>query len=249
MEIRVKKSTIVYISIIIILIIIIGVLAYAFLDTKQNNEKEIGNLQNKVNLLSTKIQNTSNINNTVSNEKEELNESELKEVEEFLNTEENNGFIQVQYNKVEDIDDLQWIWILISASQKIGDTTDKAKQEYSTLKNGEVFDTPIYKYKSEDLISFIKEKTGKQYTVEKLKNILPEEVIWNENNENCYLATGEAGYNQVTNLSGYKQSNKYFISGKYYNANYNDNGEETTEFTVTLQKNNTEYIFVSNQMK
>ena len=39
--------------------------------------------------------------------------------------------------------------ILISASQKIGDTSNTAMQEYSQLKNGEVFDTPVYKYKSE----------------------------------------------------------------------------------------------------
>ena len=37
---------------------------------------------------------------------------------------------------------------------------------YNELKNGEVFDTPVYKYKSEELINFIKEKTGKQYTVD-----------------------------------------------------------------------------------
>ena len=42
MEIRVKKSTIICIIIIIILIIGIGVLAYELINTKQNNEKEIG---------------------------------------------------------------------------------------------------------------------------------------------------------------------------------------------------------------
>ena len=113
MEIRVKKSTIICIIIIIVLIIGIGVLAYELISTKQNNEKEIGDLQNRVNTLSSNMQNTSKEENTVSNEKQELNEEELKDIENFLNNEENNGFIQGNYSKIEDISDLQWDWILI----------------------------------------------------------------------------------------------------------------------------------------
>ena len=128
MEIRVKKSTIICIIIIIVLIIGIGVLAYELISTKQNNEKEIGDLQNRVNTLSSKMQNTSKEENTVSNEKQELNEEELKDIENFLNNEENNGFIQGNYSKIEDISDLQWNWILISASQKIGDTSNTSMQ-------------------------------------------------------------------------------------------------------------------------
>lgn len=249
MEIRVKKSTIICIIIIIVLIIGIGVLAYELINTKQNNEKEIGDLQNKVNTLSTNMQSTLKEGNTVSDEKQELNEDELKDVEEFINNEENNGFIQGNYSKIEDISDLQWNWILINASQKIGDTSNTAMQEYSQLKNGEVFDTPVYKYKSDELINFIKEKTEKQYTVDKLQSVLPEDIVWSENEEYCYLSTGEAGYNQATDLSGYKKSNKYVINGKYYNPQYNENGEEVSTFTVTMQKADTGYIFVSNEMK
>lgn len=250
MEIRVRKSTIICAIVIIVLIIGIGVLAYELVSTKQNNEKEIGDLQNKVNTLSKNMQSTLKEDNTVSDEKQELNEDELKDVEEFINNEENNGFIQGNYNKIEDISDLQWNWILIGASRKIGDTSNTAMQEYSQLKNGEVFDTPVYKYKSEELINFIKEKTGKQYTVDKLQSILPEDIVWSGNQEYCYLSTGEAGYNQATDLSGYKQSNKYIVSGKYYNPQYNDdNGEEVTSFTVTLQKIDDGYVFVSNEMK
>lgn len=76
MEIRVKKSIIICIIIIIVLIIGIGVLAYELVDTKQNNEKEIEDLQNRVNTLSSNMQNTSKEENTVSNEKQELNEEE-----------------------------------------------------------------------------------------------------------------------------------------------------------------------------
>ncbi len=249
MEIRVRKSTIICVVIIIALIIGIGVLAYELVDTKQNNEKEIEDLQNRVNTLSSNMQNTSKEENTVSNEKQELNEEELKDIEEFLNNEENNGFIQGNYSKIEDISDLQWNWILISASQKIGDTSNTAKQEYSQLKNGDAFDTPVYKYKSDELINFIKEKTEKQYTVDKLQSVLPEDIVWSENEEYCYLSTGEAGYNQATDLSGYKKSNKYVINGKYYNPQYNENGEEVSTFTVTMQKADTGYIFVSNEMK
>lgn len=250
MEIRVRKSTVICIVIIIVLIMAIGVLAYELVNTKQNNEKEIGDLQNKINTLSTaNIQNTSKEDNTISTEKQELSENELDNIEEFLNNEENNGFIQGEYNNVEDISELQWTWILIGASQKIGDTSNTAVQEYDKLMNGNVLDIPVYKYNSEELINFIKEKTGKQYTVNKLQSILPEDIIWNENEEYCYLSTGEAGYNQVTDLSGYKQSNKYIINGKYYNSRYNQNGEETTSFTVTLQKADTGYIFISNNMK
>lgn len=249
MEIRVKKSTIICIIIIIVLIIGIGVLAYELISTKQNNEKEIGDLQNRVNTLSSNMQNTSKEENTVSNEKQELNEEELKDIENFLNNEENNGFIQGNYSKIEDISDLQWDWILISASQKIGDTSNTSMQEYSQLKNGEVFDTPVYKYKSEELINFIKEKTEKQYTVDKLQSVLPEDMVWSENEEYCYLSTGEAGYNQATDLSGYKQANNFIVSGKYYNPQYNENGEEISSFTVTMKNADTGYIFVSNEMK
>lgn len=228
MKIRIRKSTLICIVIIIALIIAIGILAYELANTKQNNKKE---------------------DNTISTEKQELNEDELKDIEKFLNTEENNGFIQCKYNKIEDISDLQWNWILISASQKIGDTSNTAIQEYIKLKNEEVLGTPVYKYKSEDLINFLKEKTGKQYTIDNLQSILPEDIVWNENKEYCYLSTGEAGYNQVKDLSGYKQSNKYVINGKYYNLQYDDNGEKITSFTVTLQKTDTGYVFISNEIK
>ena len=249
MEIKVRKSTIVCIVVIIVLIMAIGILTYELANTKQNNEKEIGDLQNKVNTLSANMQNTSKEDNIVSNEKQELNEDELKDIEEFLNNEENNGFIQGNYSKIEDISDLQWNWILIGASQKIADTSNTTIQEYRKLKNGDVLDTPVYRYKSEELVNFIQEKTGKQYTVEKLKSILPEDIIWSENEEYCYLSTGEAGYNQVTDLSGEKQANKYIINGKYYNSNYDENGDEITSFTVTLQKTNVGYVFISNEMK
>lgn len=228
MKIRIRKSTLICIVIIIALIIAIGILAYELANTKQNNKKE---------------------DNTISTEKQELNEDELKDIEKFLNTEENNGFIQCKYNKIEDISDLQWNWILISASQKIGDTSNTAIQEYIKLKNEEVLGTPVYKYKSEDLINFLKEKTGKQYAIDNLQSILPEDIVWNENKEYCYLSTGEAGYNQVKDLSGYKQSNKYVINGKYYNLQYDDNGKKITSFTVTLQKTDTGYVFISNEIK
>lgn len=250
MEIRVRKSTVICTVIIIVLIVAIGVLAYEFVNTKQSNEKEIGELQNKVNTLSaTNIQNTSKEDNTVSTEKQELTEDELNNIEEFLNNEENNGFIQGEYNNVEYISELQWTLILIGASRKIGDTSNTAVQEYDKLMNGDVLGIPVYKYNSEELINFIKEKTGKQYTVNKLQSILPEDIVWNENEEYCYLSTGEAGYDQAIDLSGYKQSNNYIVSGKYYNSQYNQNGEETTSFTVTLQKTDTGYIFISNNMK
>ena len=228
MKIRIRKSTLICIVIIIALIIAIGILAYELANTKQNNKKE---------------------DNTISTEKQEINEDELKDIEKFLNNEENNGFIQCKYNKIEDISDLQWNWILISASQKIGDTSNTAIQEYIKLKNEEVLGTPVYKYKSEDLINFLKEKTGKQYTVDKLQSVLLEDIVWSENEEYCYLSTGEAGYNQATDLSGYKQSNKYVINGKYYNLQYDDNGEKITSFTVTLQKTDTGYVFISNEIK
>ena len=228
MKIRIRKSTLICIVIIIALIIAIGILAYELANTKQNNKKE---------------------DNTISTEKQELNEDELKDIEKFLNNEENNGFIQCKYNKIEDISDLQWNWILISASPKIGDTSNTAIQEYIKLKNEEVLGTPVYKYKSEDLINFLKEKTGKQYTIDNLQSILPEDIVWNENKEYCYLSTGEAGYNQVKDLSGYKQSNKYVINGKYYNLQYDDNGEKITSFTVTLQKTDIGYVFISNEIK
>lgn len=102
---KIRKSTLICIVIIIALIIAIGILAYELANTKQNNKKE---------------------DNTISTEKQELNEDELKDIEKFLNNEENNGFIQCKYNKIEDISDLQWNWILISASQKIGDTSNTA---------------------------------------------------------------------------------------------------------------------------
>lgn len=72
---------------------------------------------------------------------------------------------------------------------------------------------------------------------------------WSENEEYCYLSTGEAGYNQAIDLFGYKQANKYIVSGKYYNPQYNENGEEISSFTVTMKKADTVYIFVSNEMK
>lgn len=55
---KIRKSTLICIVIIIALIIAIGILAYELANTKQNNKKE---------------------DNTISTEKQELNEDELKE--------------------------------------------------------------------------------------------------------------------------------------------------------------------------
>lgn len=168
-------------------------------------------------------------------------------MEEFLNKEENNGFIQSKYDNIEQI---EWTWVLICASDKLGNDS-QAIQEYCNLMNIDTYETPVYKCKSRDIINFIKEKTGKQYTKHELKNILPEELVWDENGEVCFLATGDAGYDQAMNITGYKQADKYIVSGDYYNPQYNvQTGDmDITSFTVTLQKTNSGYIFISNVMK
>lgn len=226
MNIKLRKGQVICVILIIALISIIGLLAYKLQKVEQNNIS---------------------FNDTNLNKKQELSSNEIQEIEEFLNDGDNNGFIQSEYDN---IDDIEWIWVLLCSS--IGDTSEDAVQDYCNLMNLDKNECniPLYKFISEDIISFIKEKTKKLYTINELKSILQEEMVWDKNGEVCFLNTGDAGYDQAINITGYKQEDKYVVKGDYYNPQMNlKTGENVTSFTVTLQKIDNSYIFISNSMK
>lgn len=260
MEIKIRKSTIICVILILIFMVTTGVLAYELLNTKQNNEEKIGKLQNQVHTLerilsstnerleantTTNENNNSSTNNTKASEKQTLNINQLSEIESFLNKEENNGFIQSEYDN---IDQIQWIDVLLCASNSIGNNSNEVYKEYSRLNGGSLGIT-VYKYNSKNLIKFIKEKTGKEYTVQNLKNMFKEYVCWSKNDEDCYIEVGDSAFNFIKCTEGYMQGEKYIIKGKFDNLKYNSKLEEVTTFTVTLQKDDKGYIFISNDMK
>ena len=82
MEIRIRKSTLICVIIILIMFIAVSVLGYEFFNIKKNNEEKIQSLQNKINELeqdnntienNIEDTNTSNTNTEITKENEKIN--------------------------------------------------------------------------------------------------------------------------------------------------------------------------------
>lgn len=233
-KVKISLGTFICLIIIFVLVIVIGFLGCKlYIKDEINKNNEVSNVQNSNDTQITK-----------NDEKQELTQEELKELEDYLNTEENNGFLTSSYSKIEDVNLTD---VLICAVQKIGEFSNAIVEEYEK-EYGFDIDTPVYKYNQDKVVDFIEEKTG----VEFYKMNYDLSLAYNNKYNAYYIEPGGAVYNFVNSLSGYKEGNKYVVSGKYNDFAYDSNDEnnrQCTTFTVVLKKSENGYIFVSNQMK
>ena len=256
MEIRIRKSTLICVIIILIMFIAVSVLGYEFFNIKKNNEEKIQSLQNKINELeqdnntienNIEDTNTSNTNTEITkeNEKINLNNDEINKITEYINEAENNVFVKCEYSNINNINYSLIIGGAFISEKYECETPVKRFEELS----GDVgYDGPIYKFTYEDVRKLFESKIGTVPT--DLENILKDmNLVYDSKNKVYYLATGEYYGTQVTVESGYKKGNTYVVNGKYENPLYNEQGEEVDNFTLTLEKNGEGYKFISNTLK
>lgn len=244
-EIVIRKSTFAYICIILILIVIISVLAFKLMQVK--NEENSANTTIESNSIKEVNTVENNTNKNVSNEKTELSEKELEEFTNFLNKEENNGFIQSEYKKIEDV---SWYRVLACAVSAIGEQSAMVNQEFTELTGMGSPDTVVYKYNMNDVLSFVENKTGEEMRDANDFSDLSydEDIIFDGTGDTCFITPDGAYYNFIKCIEGYKKENNYVIKGKYVVTNqYTENGQEYNGFQVTLKKSNDGYVFVSNE--
>ena len=248
MEIKVRKSTIIYVTIILILLALIGIIGYEFINIKQNNNKEIEKLKNQLNTLQENKENQNNSIDedktlTTSNEKQQLTEKELDEVTQFLNERDNNGFVLCEYDNIENV---RYPIIIGCAFMTSKYESEEANKRYCELFDLDRYEYPLYKFTLQDAQNLFKTKTG---TIpSNLEFELNDMGLVNDDNNIYYIPSGENYTEKVKAASGIKQGSKYIVNGIYETSVLNNEDNEASEFTVTMKKTNDGYIFVSNKM-
>lgn len=72
---------------------------------------------------------------------------------------------------------------------------------------------------------------------------------WSDKYQAFYATFTDSQHNDVTCVSGTKTSDgKYEINGNYTTLQYNQESKKVKSFTITLQKQGNNYLFVSNIM-
>lgn len=105
---------------------------------------------------------------------------------------------------------------------------------------------PVFKFKKSKIDIFLKEKLGKTYSdvIERLTN---NGYVYNSQYDAIYTMHGDTANDTIECVSGTKTSDgKYEINGNYKNLKYNNSKEKVKSFTLTLQKQGDNYLFVSN---
>lgn len=167
----------------------------------------------------------------------ELTSEELKEIEDFINKEENNGFAW-GYSNVEAIVMAKW-GKSSSAQYEEGHweiTEDESKAIISSY--GEI-DGDVTKVTAKEAQEIYKEKTGKEISLDNLKS---NEWTYIEKYDSFYYMTGGSPYNIESKCeSGYKNS-----SGKYIVKVSGSHEAEKWNYhtTITLQKNESTYFII-----
>lgn len=248
MEIRVRKSTIICILIILILLVVLGGIGYEFITMKQNNNEEIEKLQNQINTLQNNIENQSksintNLSSTMSSEKQQLTEKELEEITEYLNIPENNGFIACEYDKIEKV---RYPLVIGCAFMTSDYESEEANKRYCEINNLDSYEYPLFKFTLQDAQNLFKTKTG--VIPSNLEFELNDMGLVNDINNTYYIPSGENYTAKVSATNGTKQGNKYIINGVYETLIFTNEDKEASDFSVIMEKTNNGFIFISNQM-
>ncbi len=247
------------IAIIVIVLIVLGAL---YINQNINNE-ENNNLESGAgNSLAEIIEEneTNNESNNTSDSKETNNEkiiknqenneytnakpekviypvnlttSELKEIEEYLNQKENNGFVS-PYNTYTKPSEINLNTIFYDAFALEGGNNSLSEDELNAYKAmGRYGDTDIRKVTTEQAKQRYLEKTGE--TLTNLSSRL--NWIYLEQYDAYYTEGGDTGMVDVKCLSGLKNEDGTYVV-KINAGNVNE--------TVILKKNGDNYLFISN---
>lgn len=160
-----------------------------------------------------------------------LTDSELDYFTNYFNEYDNNGFLQSYYSDIRDIDLSQVLYYGAGYT----DTYNLSEDEYILYENStgyEIF-CDITKLTTEQINSLLIKKTGVSFN--EINNGL--DWLFLEEYDAYYFEHGDTNYAPVECLSGYKEDDLYVI--QYDHTYYGSS-------TVTMQKKNGNYLFVSN---
>ena len=196
-------------------------------------EEKSSNLQEKIDTISSTINNTEN-----ENLKTELTSEELTGIANFLNNEENNGFLFTTYNNVKEIE-----WSPIFLQEKYLCKDNSIDSEYIEVTGIEEITGGIYKVTTSQIREVIKEKTGEDVT--DINSINLNRFIYSSKYDSYYGICTDYIFTLVSCIDGYKEGNLYVINYK----GIDDVGSAFFEKgTVKLVKVNNTYQFVSNEV-
>lgn len=211
----------------------------------QKNDKEDNDTSNDKNNATT--------NEVVeSNSKVSLTVSELNEIGNFLNSEENNiSFLCINYTSPEDlvkqIANGSSINCMSAAINEIRYTIAASKYSVEPSENqiklNYVGDTGAHLISEENLIKLFKEKFNYQYTKDEIRNVL--KSCYNKKLDMYVFYVSDTNIMKVLVKNGYKENEKYYINVEL--EPYSDDGENNENVTaeVVLEKVNNKYTFYS----
>ena len=211
----------------------------------QKNDKEDNDTSNDKNNATT--------NEVVeSNSKVSLTVSELNEIGNFLNSEENNiSFLCINYTSPEDlvkqIANGSSINCMSAAINEIRYTIAASKYSVEPsldqIKLNYVGDTGAHLISEENLIKLFKEKFNYQYTKDEIRNVL--KSCYNKKLDMYVFYVSDTNIMKVLVKNGYKENEKYYINVEL--EPYSDDGENNENVTaeVVLEKVNNKYTFYS----
>ena len=216
-----------------------------------NEENKTTNESKEKNTISDKNQNNANTNEKIeNNSKVNLTVSELNEIGNFLNSEENNlPFLRINYTSPEDLVKqiangssencisyaINEIRYTIAASKyTVEPSLDQINLKY-------VGDTGAHLISEENLIKLFKEKINYQYTKDEIRKVL--KSLYNKNVDMYEFTVSDSNYMKVIMKSGYKENGKLYLNVEL--AHYGNEDNETAE--VVLEKVNNKYTFYSCQ--
>ena len=255
-----KKSTgVILVLIIVLLLGVIGVGGYFFIKGNNDTDKEIGELKNEVANLNKVNQNQAIENNTsIANNNEEssagesysnntskantnLTTAELKDLEDYLNKLENNGF--VSHNLYSDVNsiDLKMIFYNIGS-------TDIPQEELEKILNGNEQVTAIYKITMEQIKNDYYQKTGKNISEEEIKSRF-KDAKYDEESGSFFLQHGDTSASNVKCVSGYKTADGLYKVILNNAVAYESDGEtkarKVKDTLLTVKKEGNSYKFIS----
>lgn len=261
-----KKSSKIILTIAIILFIVGASVGVFFgIQSKRDSDKKIAELENKIISISeTKSENETSkndinetdanmqntMNNAEKNVKEETNATtgtkltseELSDIEKFLNKVEVNGFISHNiYNNIDNIN-LDEVFYNYNANNR---PSDDIINEYLRAENVDELFTDLTAVSTDEIKAIYKKYTNNDISNEEIKNRL--EYTYLEKYDTYCFPHGDTNFVPVKCVSGEKKSNDiYTINISYPEWTYYDNQEEVKSTVLTLKKNGSSYIFVSN---
>lgn len=173
------------------------------------------------------------------NPEKELIASELEEITAFLNKEENNGFVQSNYNNAYEIK----LYYIFARKQYYISKEEEIKK-YEELTNSEVT-TGLFKATKEQIANVIVKKTGEQLGEDQVDRLKVEDFIYSASEEAYYILNSDDLFINLICKNVEKTENTYTVE---YESAEKVGFQIKGVVTLTKQEGDKDWLFVSNKI-